>query len=1363
MTSTNTSSFGQALRHLRSVANDNGTTKGKLFERLVKSFLQTDDIYTDRLRNVWLWDEYPGKGARSDFGIDIVAEERDGSLCAIQCKFYSKRTVMKQDIDSFLEAGSRKEFGSMMLFYTASGYGKKVEDALKGHGCKAFNFESLANSNVNWPDLANGVTQIKPKPKYELRDDQNKALNDVINGFGKNDRGQLIMACGTGKTLISLKIAESMVGKGGLVLYAVPSISLMHQAIRYWSEQRSIPHGYIGVCSDPKVSHGEKTDIPIVEMEVHVTTDSNKIANSLKYDRKKMTVVFSTYQSMDAIVKAQKKSGGRFDLVLCDEAHRTTGVEHDVSSKTAVSKGNDMSSFLLVHNDVRARKRLYMTATPKLYPRAAKTRAERANAKPYSMDDPDTFGNEFYRLDFSDAIEKDLLSDYKVIVLGVDERYGGQALQKLVDTTTDSGDINLTDAARMLGLYRVLEDPDRENGVPSLQTAIVYTNRIRDSRTFAKTFDDLTLKANPDKLFRCDAEHVDGTQNATVRADFLQWLRDSTDDQNECRILSNAECLSEGVDVPSLDAICFMNPKSSQVRIVQAVGRVMRKHPKKRYGYVIIPIGIPPNEKSETILDNNRVFDMVWNILVAMRSHDNRLNVEANMADLRQKMISNVRIFGIDRNGNLRTQQDPQKFPLGELDVPADALYSKIVEHVGDRRYFEYWARDVKYVVERLQDRIRTVVSNGKAGEKFREFMSGLHEIINASLTEDDGVDMLAQHMVTRRIFNALFESEKFAVQNPMSIVLDGTVKELQKHGLESELDGIQGFYESVENRISGLNTHTARQTIITDLYGKFFKIAFPKMASRLGVVYTPTKIVDFILRSVDHVLRDNFGRGLTDKNVNIIDPFTGTGTFITRLMSSDLGIIRDRDVDRKYRDELFANEIILLAYYIAAVNCESVYEQRTGGFEPFNGISLTDTFNNTSLDDHTGDIMATPKRRIKRQRNANITVVIGNPPYSGGQASANEANPNTSYPELEARIKETYIHMAPKGNTRGLYNPYVKALRWASDRIGDSGVIGFITPSAWITGNSEVGIRAYFKKEFTDIWCFNLGGNVKSTHWREEGAKVFGSGSTVGVAITILVKNPQKTKTMIRYKKIKRIEKTEDKQREIGDIGSIVGISGWEVIPDNPYNDWVNRRGRIDNKFETYMPMGNKDAKRGKTNKTLFGIYSNGLKSRRDAWVYNVSKKELEINVKTMIDYCNTQDPDKFIINPKKVAWTPHLSKEMKKTGKPIQFLKSNIRIATFRPFIKHYLYFSPIFVSDKALIPLLFPTNNYKNPTITVPDKIKGTFSTLMTDTTTDLHIHEATQCFPLHVKNSTDKLRIGGGGQSRRRILPCITIRQ
>ena len=1309
--------FGQVLAHLRSISDGDGSTKGKLFEHLVKSFLKTDQIYTDRFQKVWLWAEYPNRNGRSDFGIDLVAQEQDGSLCAIQCKFFNDQTLTKKNIDSFLEAGSRSsEFKHMMLVYVAKGYGKKVEAALKAHNCQTLGFESLSSSNIDWPDLAAGLTAVKKRKPYDLRSYQKEAIKSVTTKM--QDRGQMIMACGTGKTLTSLRLAEQMVGKGGLVLYAVPSISLMRQTIRYWAEQRTMPHSYIGVCSDPKVSHNETIDIPLREMEIGVTTNIDNIAPKLFPRSNKLTVVFSTYQSMDAVIDAQQRTGVSFDLVLCDEAHRTTGVEREDSP----------SSFLNVHDQIKADKRLYMTATPRMYKGSVKKKASTLGMPIYSMDDESRFGPELYTLNFSDAIDKELLSDYKVVVLGVDESYAQRVLQGLFDATTDSGGLNLSDAARMLGLCRVLQEPEREID-KTLQTAIVYTNRVSSSKTLAKQIEDLAKSAKYE--FACSAKHVDGTQNATERANALQWLRDVDDG---CRILSNARCLSEGVDVPSLDAIAFMNPKHSQVDIIQAVGRVMRKATDKRYGYVIIPIGIPSGSSAESILDNNDVFGIIWEVLRALRSHDPGLDIEANTADLRRTLPKKMQIYGIDSDGNLRESSSDEMYPLGNLDVPADALYSKIVEKVGDRLYMERWANDVARVVDRLQTRIADVIANNsEAATKFDNFMKGLRDVINNSVTKSDGIDMLSQHMITHRIFNALFGEE---FKNPISAVLEDVVSHLRKHGLDAELRDIELFYKSIESRVSGLED---RQPVISELYGSFFKKAFPKMADRLGIVYTPVEVIDFILRSVDYVLRDNFDRGITNENVNIIDPFTGAGTFLTRLIQSDL--IKDGDIVRKYRDELFASEIVLLAYYIAAVNCESAYQNRTNMFDEFTNLSLTDTFNLTDITDWTGDVMAKSKIRIRKQRDASIMGAVSNPPYSAGQKLANEDNQNVSNPMLEKRIKDTYIKRAPKGNKMQLYNSYLKALRWASDKIGKSGVIGFIMPSAWITGNAEAGVRACIYEEFTDVYCFDLRGDVKKANWRKEGGKIFDSGSTVGTAIVILVKNLTKTGCTIHYHDIGDYLTREEKLNKVKSLKDVSHVQ-WRIITPDRYHDWLDQRGVLADDWDCITPMGSKDGKRGKTSSVIFETYSLGLATHRDTWVYNTSVAELTKNMNRHIDYCNSQDPDNFKIDIKSASWNIELSNALKKLSKPPKLDKSNIRTTLYRPFFKQNLYFDPTFIAAKYQIPSFYPKDDTKNPTILVPDKIKGEFSTIITDTTPDLHVHEASQAFPFKTKIKIDK---------------------
>ncbi len=1334
--------FTNVLDELKKASRGNGTTQGRLFERLVKSFLQTYDLYKGRFSDVYLWEDYPDKKGRSDFGIDLVAVTRSGKKYAIQCKFFSDKRLEKSDIDSFLEAGARSEFDTMMLVYVANGYGSKAEDALRGHRCELLSFESLAQSNVEWPDLAADLVTVKRKKPFKPMAHQKEAVTKVISGLKKADRGQMIMACGTGKTITALHIAEKMHGKGGLILYAVPSISLMQQTIRAWSEQRKIPHTYVGVCSDPKVSHNETSDIPIMEMraEIGVTTDPACIVKSLKKDSKSMTVVFSTYQSMGAVVDAQKRrSAEKFDLVICDEAHRTTGVE----------ESDEKSPFLLVHNDIKATRRIYMTATPKVYTASAKSKASGMDMEVYSMDEnSERFGDILYRLGFSEAIDRKLLSDYKVLVLSVSEKYVAKMLPKILESAGDAGDLNITDAASMIGIHSALQYPDKDTDAPNVQTAIIYTNRIRNSKMFAKTFNNLDLDEKDP--FKCDATHVDGSQNASERAKALQWLRDSSHDPDECRILTNARCLSEGVDVPALDSICFTNSKSSQVDIIQAVGRVMRRAPDKKYGYVIVPVAIPENTDAVKVLDNKKTFGTVWNVLRALRSHDERMDIEVNTSDVKKSLPSRIKFIGIGADGTPR-DESPDAIPLAELDIPADAICSRIVDQVGDRQYFEHWARDVADIVPRITERMGVVISGKTAGKKFRDFMTGLREIIHDNLTDDEGIEMLTQHMITRRIFEALFGSNRFSKNNPISMAMTDVISTLKENGLDTELRDLEKFYTSIEKRISNLTTHDARQKVISELYGTFFKVAFPKMTDRLGIVYTPVEIVDFILHSVNHVLQTEFKQGIGDRGVSVIDPFVGTGTFLTRLLSEDMKLVQKKDIIRKYKSELYANETVLLAYYIAAVNCESIYGQQTGKFEPFTGLSLTDTFTGSTIDEYTGDIFHEAKKRIRKQRKERITVIVGNPPYSAGQSNYNDQNQNVSYPDIDKRIEETYMAKT-KSKDRKLYDSYIRSIRWASDRVGKSGVVGFVTNASFIKSESAAGLRACFQEEFTDVWVFDLRGNARTQgeERKKEAGNAFGGGSRTPVAITILVKNPDKKSCTIKYHDIGDYHNRKKKLEIIKTVESIAGIKSWQTIKPDKHHDWIDQRK--DN-FTEYLPLGSKDAKAGKGN-ALFRTYSLGIGTNRDVWAYNSSKKKLSKNMKKHIQYCNTQNLDVPIYDPTQAKWTPTLSKLLKRYGKQA-FTQNKIRNVLYRPFFKQYLYFDKVFNHMQALIPKFFPENESENLVIAVPDKgIGEKFSALVTDKTPDLHLIAQSQIFPLKTKKSG-----GGGGAGSRNL--CIIV--
>ena len=989
-----------------------------------------------------------------------------------------------------------------------------------------------------------------------------------------------------------------------------------------------------------------------------------------------------------------------------------------------------------MHDIIRAKKRIYMTATPRVYRSAAAAKARASDYTVYSMDDRGRFGRELYRLGFSEAIDKKLLSDYRVLVLGVSEKYAASVMHKITESTGEAGDINLTDTARMVGIYKAFQNPGKEDA-PNVQTAIVYTNRIRDSKNFAATFKKLDLDAR--HPFHCDAQHVDGSQNASVRAGALQWLRDSTSNPNECRILTNARCLSEGVDVPALDSICFTNPRTSEVDIIQAVGRVMRKADNKDYGYVIVPIAIPEGGDPTEVLDNKEAFNTIWSVLRALRSHDERMDIDVNTADIRKRLPGKISWIGIDRDGNRRdAEAAPVAVPLASLDIPNDAIFAKIVDEVGDRQYFEHWARDVAQIAPQIQERIASVLDNEKAAKtKFDGFMSDLREIIHDGLADWDGIEMLAQHMITRRIFDSMFGTNTFSKSNPVSVAITGVVEDMRAHGLDTELRDLEKFYQSIEKRIANLDTHDARQQVISEMYGTFFKTAFPKMAERLGVVYTPVEVVDFILRSVEYVLQDNFGKGLTDKNVNIIDPFTGAGTFLSRLLAPDTKLVSKKDVKRKYDTELFANEIILLAYYIASVNLESAYGQRTDAFKQFEGLSLTDTFNRAKLDEYAGDIMAKPKKEIRRQRKANITVIVGNPPYSAGQSNYNDQNQNVSYPSIDKRIQDTYAahvrHIGAAGKA-GLRDSYIRSIRWSSDRIGESGIIGFVTNGSFIRSEAAAGVRACLQQEFTDVWVFDLRGNQRTQGEvsKKEGGKVFGSGSRAPVAITILVKNSKKnTPGTIHYHDIGDYHTREAKLDIIKTAGSIKGIEGWQTISPDKHHDWLGQRNRD---FDKYLQMGSKDAKKGKEN-AIFSIYSNGLGTSRDVWTYNSSKNNLSQNMKIHINYCNKHGPKQPLrLDPTQVKWTPNLTNFLRRTGKQ-KFTTDKIRRSSYRPFFFQYLYFDKVFNERSVLMHKLFPENNSKNITIIVPYKITEKFSVFVSNTTADSEVVHHGQCFPLY----------------------------
>lgn len=1384
MPETPTSTIHTILEELREAATSNRGL-GDSFERLMCAYFRTDPIYKDKFSNVWLWHEWPGRGNRVDTGIDLVAQDRaTGDYWAIQCKFYLPTHVLdKGDIDSFFTASGTSSFKGRIIVSTTDRWTQHAEDALKDQQIPVsrIRVQDLDESPIDWSQFSlNRPQDLKLKPPKKLRTHQTEALQYVMEGFKTHDRGKLIMACGTGKTFTALKIAEQFASTGkATVLFLVPSISLLAQSLREWTAEAAVPLHSIPVCSDTKVSKNKRRadidDITIEELAFPATTDAQTIANLAKAipNQRTLTVIFSTYQSIQAISDAQKKGLPEFDLIVCDEAHRTTGV---------TLQNEEESYFVRVHDQgfIRGKKRLYMTATPRLYGDGAKTKALDNDAILCSMDDEGIYGPEFHRLGFGEAVGKGLLTDYRVIVLAVDEKYVSATFQRQL--ADKNNELNPDDAVKITGCWNGLSKRFKRDAEGNLiegdqnpmRRAVAFCRSIKDSKRIVQLFENIVKEykeSNPDEdLLYCELEHVDGTQNSLQRRAKLDWLEaDTTDQGNVCRILSNARCLSEGVDVPALDAVLFLTPRNSEVDVVQSVGRVMRKSPGKDYGYIILPVGIPADIPPEQALQNNERYKVIWQVLQALRAHDDRFNATINKLELNVQPPPQIDVIGVGggtredtETGGADRPNEPS-FTQFRLDFPElgewrKAIYAKIVLKCGDRRYWEQWASDVAKIADSHISRIKALLESAdlKIRQAFNEFLSGLHQNINPNVTEDDAIEMLAQHLITKPVFDALFEGYTFTEQNPVSLAMQKMLDVLEGESLEKDTAKLEKFYSSVRERASGIDNAEGKQRIIVELYDKFFRNAFPRMAERLGIVYTPIEVVDFIISSADQALRQEFGVGLTDEGVHILDPFTGTGTFLVQLLQN--GLIRPEDLKRKFKRELHANEIVLLAYYIAAINIEETYHGLQGGeYHPFDGIILTDTF---QMFETSGtetrpvlvdweEMFPENNKRVLSQKQADIRVIIGNPPYSAGQESENDSNKNLRYPQLDERIRETYAQYSSATNKNGLYDSYIRAIRWASDRIGDKGVICFVSNGSFIDNNSMDGLRKCLVDEFSYIYCLNLRGNQRTSGEtsRREGGKIFGSGSRASIAITLLIKNPEKTdKCRLLYHDIGDYLSREEKLKKILGFGGFTGVK-WDVITPNTKYDWINQR---DEAFGAFIALGDKKLP---TSLTIFDLYSRGIATSRDAWCYNFSRDQLIANMGRMIDFYNEQVEtyqklkgnkpavEKFIDNdPKKISWSRGLKSDLEK-GRQYEFDTSSVVRGMYRPYCKQWVYFNKYFNDMIYQMHKIFPEKSLDNLVICVTGVgANKDFSALITDVLPNLHLHDTGQCFPFYSYTQT-----------------------
>ncbi|GAA8732897.1 DEAD/DEAH box helicase family protein [Helicobacter pylori] len=1266
--------------------------------------------------------------------------------------------------------------------------------------------EDFIYSRIDWEkfDPTKTEDEIPLCDKKRPRPHQTEAIEKTKEYFSdpKNARGKLIMACGTGKTYTSLKIMEALDPK--ITLFLAPSIALLSQTFREYAQEKSDPFYASIVCSDDKTGQSKKNksknedndDIKFSELPLKPSTRLEDILSTYEKAQKenKRFIIFSTYQSALRIKEAQEAGLNGIDLIICDEAHRTVGAMYSTNER------DDKNAFTLCHSDenIKATKRLYMTATPKVYSESSKAKAKEKDNVIYSMDDADIFGEEIYTLNFERAIALDLLIDYKVIILAVrSENLSGvtNSVNKKISqleakgTKLDKKLINNEFVCKIVGTHKGLakqdvialddenkEDNDLKNKADTFvsQRAISFCKSIQTSKNIKDSFETIMecyneeLKKKSFKNLQIRIDHVDGTMNCKERLDKLENLNQF--EPNTCKVLSNARCLSEGVDVPALDSVIFFDGRSAMVDIIQAVGRVMRKAKNKKRGYIILPIALRESEiKNLDEAVKNTNFQNIWKVLKALRSHDSSLVDEATF---REK----IKIFGSDDASHPDDEEELQKdkteqapndpkqaqktlFDSILLQDLANAVYNVMPTKLGDRNYWENFAKKTGNIAKTLNERLKQLF--GKNPEIFDNFLTSLRGNIHQNIKEEEALDMIVSHIITKPIFDAIFGDN---IQNPIAKALDKMVLKLSDLGLEGETKDLKNLYESVKTEAARAKSHKSQQELIKNLYNTFFKEAFRKQSEKLGIVYTPIEVVDFILRATNGILKKHFNTDFNDQNITIFDPFTGTGSFIARLLSKESDLISDEALKEKFQNHLFAFDIVLLSYYIALINITQAAQNRDSSLKNFKNIALTDSLDYLEEKSDKGvfplfEDLKENKEIKTTLADQKIQVIIGNPPYSSGAKSENDNNQNLTHPKLEKWVYETYGKDS-KAKNKGATtrDTLIHSIRMASDLLKDKGVLGFVVNGSFIDSKSADGFRKCVAKEFSHLYVLNLRGNQRTSGEvsQKEGGKIFDSGSRATIAIIFFVKDESVQNSAIHYYEVEDYLKREAKLNLLANFENLDSVPFKEITP-NDKGDWINQRN---DDFEKLIPL-KRDQKL--QNDSIFDINSMGVNTGRDPWVYNFSPNALMQSVQKCIDTYNADlkrfnevfreafkqrtkgikpaDRYKHLNNQEittdktKIAWTDGLKNKLIRNENLPESGMERVRLALYRPFNKQWLYWDKTWNERQRKFSKIFPDNNAHNVVINTGVGNGKVFSALISSEIPCFVLLFHNQAYPLY----------------------------
>ncbi|WRF57057.1 DEAD/DEAH box helicase [Helicobacter pylori] len=1377
--------------------------KGSLFEKISKRFLQEHDS-ANEYESIELWYDWELRGKERDKGIDIVITTSNKEYIAVQCKFH-QNSISLNDISTFLsqlQSGvGEVRFKKGIIISTShlTSEALKAIEQIRNTGMgidiDEITEEDFIYSRIDWEKFDPTQTQdeLPLRDKKKPRSHQTEAIKATKEYFSdpKNKRGKLIMACGTGKTYTSLKIMESLDPK--ITLFLAPSIALLSQTFREYAQEKSEPFYASIVCSDDKTGQSkneDNDDIKFSELPLKPSTRLEDILSAYEKAQKenKRFIIFSTYQSALRIKEAQEAGLNGIDLIICDEAHRTVGAMYSSNER------DDKNAFTLCHSDenIKAKKRLYMTATPKVYSESSKAKAKEKDNVIYSMDDAEIFGEEIYTLHFSKAIALDLLTDYKVIILAVrSENLSGvtnsvnQKISQLKaeGTKLDKKLINNEFVCKIIGTHKglakqdliVLDNENKEDHnlqnqydtAPS-QRAISFCKSIQTSKNIKDSFEtimecyDEELKKKSFKNLQITIDHVDGTMNCKDRLEKLENLNQFK--PNTCKVLSNARCLSEGVDVPALDSIVFFDGKSAMVDIIQAVGRVMRKAKNKKRGYIILPIALEESEIQN--LDeavNNTNFKNIWKVIKALRSHDPSLVDEATFKE-------KIKIFGSDDNSeenhndeglqkDKAQQNDPKQaqktlFDAILLQDLADAVYNVMPTKLGDRNYWENFTKKTGNIARTLNERLKNIFE--KNPEFFHGFLDSLRENIHQNIREDEALDMITSHIITKPIFDALFGDN---IKNPIAKALDKMVLKLSTLGLEGETKDLKNLYESVKTEAAHAKSQKSQQELIKNLYNTFFKEAFKKQSEKLGIVYTPIEVVDFILRATNGILKKHFNTDFNDQSITIFDPFTGTGSFIARLLSKENALISDEALKEKFQKNLFAFDIMLLSYYIALINITQAAQNRDSSLKNFKNIALTDSLDYLEEKTNKGALPLYEDLKENQEikdtlANQNIRVIIGNPPYSAGAKSENDNNQNLSHPKLEKWVTETYGKNSTAKVGKTTRDALIQSIRMASDLLKDKGVVGFVVNGSFIDSKSADGFRKCVAQEFSHLYVLNLRGNARTSgeERKKQGDGIFDSGSRATIAIIFFVKDKSVPNNTIFYYEVEDYLKREAKLNLLAGFENLDSVP-FEKITPNDKGDWINQR---EDGFDKLIPL-----KRDKKNDSIFDLNSNGVTSGRDPWVYNFSPNALKQSVQNCIDTYNadlkrfnerfreafkqrTQGiksadrykhlNDREITTDKtKIAWVQNLKNQLIKGKKLDDFSQEKISVSLYRPFNKQYFYYERELAWSFCLMKKIFPDKSARN--VVINTGVGKAFSALISSEIPCHDLLHHNQAYPLY----------------------------